>query len=204
MIRGCWSEYGKIGSCIVAVLLLLFFFNSGRRSPMKLPSDACEDLLSRIPMQEMPKLASLDQSMGYSLYQWLNKEKVLGWCNSALGSDSDCMEPPKCINSPLAPNQSINTFTQPFKVAPSQPKECIEASNGQLPHKNGTQIQVSFIMTITNATSDLECARLILESFVTANEAASVQYSVFRQEPSDKKPPLVSCQDYCAASSLTL
>ena len=191
MLSQFWPEYGKIGSGIVAILLLLFFFTSGPRSPTRSPNNAIEDLLSTFPTQDMPRMASLDKTMGYSLYQWLKKEKALGWCNSALGVESDCMDPPKCIISPLTPDQSMDTFSLPFHMAPSQPEACVEAINGQLPYKEGTQVQVSFILTITNAISNFECARLILESFVTANEAASIQYSIFRQEPEVQHTPLV-------------
>ena len=85
----------------------------------------------------------------------------------------------------------MNTWKQPFKVSKrpfnNYGDACMGAAGGQLPYLEGTQVQVSFILTIRDSQTDVECARLLMESFLTAREATSVQYSVYRELSLDSK-----------------
>lgn len=192
MLRQCWPAYGKVTVALIALFVLVFFFLASQ-GPTRSSKESIEtDLLSTISTLAAPRMVSMDRTMGASLAKWLREGKALGWCNSALGMETECKELPKCLVSPLVPDQSVNLWSQPYQVSSTQPGACEEPLKGQLPYKEGTQVQVSFILTITDPTSDFEAARLILESFLTAREADSVQYSVFRQEPIDDKVKAVS------------
>ena len=148
------------------------------------------DQLDSIPSHHpMPELPSLQTSSGYRMAAWLHGEGSLGWCNSALGIGSsdhkECKDTfPSCIISQVNPKITMDTFDSPFIVSWDNQRErkCDVATRGQLPLQDGTlPIQVSFILTPgPSHESDRGCARLILEIFITAKEARSIEFSVYR------------------------
>ena len=153
-------------------------------------SSSSHDQLDSIPSHDMPEIPSLKHSSGFSLHVWLDQEKALGWCNSALGTIHECHNVySPCIYSPINSKIALDTFEMPFTVSWGTNEKCKGAIRGQLSSAAGHSPQVSFILT-PSSRSDHECARLVMETFVTAREAESIEFSVYhRLDPLNKIKP---------------